>query len=315
MKKTQYNIVNWPYCGIVIKDHEMRIGLVCEFLGIGEDLDAYAWIIRMLAIMEPRWLVSNLKIIFGDQLITDGLLNRLDIKHTCLLRGDYYHLMNEVRPKNINFGLVVMEKIRPWLKQMLMSPEEEVWNRAYESICKVVENDTHKMVLLDEIYDNPGYYAGYHLKQIEGNIKLNGSVPAEQNHSSLQAHLGKGNHWSICENVKELLVRQQLHAKQKNADEQSLHVQSFKYKSKCPGQEAVDEVLAKTTLSAYGFNVLFKKSSSRAKFLQIVVENDDSVAIWKAGGDRDTCRVVVINTGEDVLVKKKCIGIINMIMI
>ena len=86
MKKNQYNIVNWPYCGIVIKDHEMRIGLVCEFLGIGEDLDAYAWIIRMLAIMEPRWLVSNLKIIFGDQLITDGLLNRLDIKHTCLLR-------------------------------------------------------------------------------------------------------------------------------------------------------------------------------------------------------------------------------------
>ena len=165
-EKNQYNIVNWPYCGIIIKDHEMRIGLVCEFLGIGEDLDAYAWIIRMLAIMEPRWLVSNLKIIFGDQLITDGLLNRLDIKHTCLLRGDYYHLMNEVWPKNINFGLVVMEKIRPWLKQMLMSPEEEVWNRAYESICKVVENDTHTMVLLDEIYDNPGYYAEYHLKPI-----------------------------------------------------------------------------------------------------------------------------------------------------
>ena len=87
------------------------------------------------------------------------------------------------------------------------------------------------MVLLDEIYDNPGYYAGYHLKQIVGNLQVNGSVSAEQNHSSIKAHLGKGNHWSICENVKELLVRQQLHAKQKNADEQSLHVQSFKYKS------------------------------------------------------------------------------------
>ena len=128
------------------------IGLVCEFLGIGEDLDAQAWIICILAIMEPIWLVSNLKIIFADQLITDGLLNRLDIKHTCLLIGDYYHLMNEVWPKNIKIGLVVMENIRPWLKQVLMSPIEEVWNRAYESICKLVENNTHNMVLFEEIY-------------------------------------------------------------------------------------------------------------------------------------------------------------------
>ena len=102
--------------------------------------------------MEPIWLVSNLKIIFADQLITDGLLNRLDIKHTCLLIGDYYHLMNEVWPKNIKIGLVVMENIRPWLKQVLMSPIEEVWNRAYESICKLVENNTHNMVLFEEIY-------------------------------------------------------------------------------------------------------------------------------------------------------------------
>ena len=77
----------------------------------------------------------------------------------------------------------------------------------------------------------------------------------------------------------------------------------------------MDEVLAEKTLSAYGFNVLFKKSSSRAKFLQIVVEKDDSVAIWKAGGDRDTCRVVVINEEERCTCIEKCIEIINVNMI
>ena len=74
----------------------MQIGLVCECLGITEDLDLYAWIIRMLAVMEPRWSPKDIKLIFADQLVTDSLLHRLDIEETCVLRGDYHHLMNEV---------------------------------------------------------------------------------------------------------------------------------------------------------------------------------------------------------------------------
>ena len=295
MKKNQYNVFNWPYCGIVIKYHKMMIGLVCEFLGIGEDLDAYAWIIRMLAVMEPRWCLPSIKIIFGDQLITDGLLNRLDIKHTCLLRGDYYHLMREVWPRKENFGLVVYEQIKPWLKQILLSPDEDVWDRSYDSICRVIENDPKKMALLDKIYDNPSYYGGFYLKAIQGNLKLNGAVPAEQNHSSVAAHLGKGNKWSLTEEVKELMVRQQEHFKAKKTKADALYVASFKFKSKCSGQQGIDEVIAKRNLSTFAFKELFQKSYMKSQFLQSCVENDGSMSIWKAGGDRDTCKVVVVH--------------------
>ena len=78
----------------------------------------------MLAVMDPRWSPKDLKLIFADQLVSDSLLHRLDIKETCVLRGDYHHLMNEVWPRTENFGLVIMTKIRPWLKQMLLSPYE-----------------------------------------------------------------------------------------------------------------------------------------------------------------------------------------------
>ena len=99
----------------------MKFGLVCECLGIAEDLDLYAWIIRMLAIMEPRWSLKDIKLIFADQLVTDILLHRLGIKETCVPRGDYHHLMNEVCPRIENFGLVFMTTIRPLLRQMLLS--------------------------------------------------------------------------------------------------------------------------------------------------------------------------------------------------
>jgi len=249
----------------------------------------------MLAVMEPRWSPKDLKLIFADQLVTDGLLHRLDIKETCVLRGDYHHLMNEVWPRTENFGLVFMTKIRPWLKQMLLSPYEKDWHRCYSLISRVIETDPDKMIFLDTIYSKPSYYAGYFLRSVEGNLKLNGSVPAEQNHASTVAYLGEGGKLSICQHFSELMLRQQNHTKVKKAEEDDLYVKSYKYISKRDGQFGIDEVIARKSFSSYAFNILFQGIIEGSLWLQSFVQDDGKILIWKAGCDRETCHVCVID--------------------
>ena len=57
----------------------------------------------------------------------------------------------------------------------------------------------------NKIYNNPQYYAIYVTKQIVGNLNLNGSVPAEQNHSSNVRFIGDVMLNSVCEHIKTLL--------------------------------------------------------------------------------------------------------------
>ena len=46
--------------------------------------------------MEPRFQLNNIKLIFGDQGVTQKLLEALGIEGSCLLHGDYHHLTYEV---------------------------------------------------------------------------------------------------------------------------------------------------------------------------------------------------------------------------
>ena len=71
--------------------------------------------------MEPRWKVSSIRVIFGDQFITQTLLRNLGIQNSCILRGDYFHLMKEVWPNSENFGSTTMASLGKWLHIMLTS--------------------------------------------------------------------------------------------------------------------------------------------------------------------------------------------------
>jgi hypothetical protein len=82
---------------------------------------------------------------------------------------------------------------------------KEEWELSYTSAKTHFLCDAKKFSSLEEIYNNPSHYAGWFLKKIEGNLLLNGSIPAEQNHLSVAAHLGAGASWSVVEQVFKLL--------------------------------------------------------------------------------------------------------------
>ena len=119
-QKRQYNKLCWPYIGSVVKTNENGTRCIAEPIVITEDISIYTWIIKTLAVMEPRWSTSCLKIIFADGLISERLLKELNISSSCILRGYYYHLMNEISPKLHNFGREAFARIKTYLRYILL---------------------------------------------------------------------------------------------------------------------------------------------------------------------------------------------------
>ena len=78
-------------------------------------------------------------------------------------------------------------------------------------------HDAERFSALEQIYNKPSHFAGWFLKKIEGNLLLHGSVPAEQNHSSVAAHLGFGASWSVVEQVSKLLECQKHNTERRKA--------------------------------------------------------------------------------------------------
>ena len=68
-----------------------------------------------------------------------------------------------------------------------MSSTEDQWDQAYFGARKLISTYLTKVEKLDAIYKNPEYHSGYFLRKIPCNMKLRGSTPAEQNHSSIIA--------------------------------------------------------------------------------------------------------------------------------
>ena len=83
---------------------------------IKEDIAMYKWVIESLSEIEHKWSPSNIKTIFVDGLITQTLLDEINIRDSCTLRSDNYHLMNEVFPKEHNFGDIAFSKISKFLR-------------------------------------------------------------------------------------------------------------------------------------------------------------------------------------------------------
>jgi hypothetical protein len=175
-----FNEMHWPYIGPTVKDGEMKIRQVAECVAIGENLDVYQFVIESMASMEKRWKLSDLHILFADMFITKTLLENLGIVSTCTLHCDYYHIVNEVWPKQL--GASLYNDLKPYLTRMLKSTNEVEHKLSFDSAMKLIVDDPIKTSYIELIYNNPDYYSGYYLKRLVGNLKMMGDAPAEQNH-------------------------------------------------------------------------------------------------------------------------------------
>ena len=293
-QKRQYNVVGWPYIGPVVKDSEMQVRCVAECICVEESHRMYVWIVRMLADMERRYHLSSLVLMFGDQGLTQKILVDLDIPTTCTLRCDYHHSINEVWPNT--FGTHLFSKIRGFLDRMLLGSKEE-WELSYTTAKTFLLHDAEKFAALERIYNNPSLFAGWYLRTIEGNLFLNGSAPAEQNHSSVTAHLGAGASWSVAQHVERLLARQTHLTSKRRSKETQSYVGSVHYKSRLQDQAALDDETAKKQLSQYAYNKLWLVENKTSGRLQFVVHGDVTI-VWPTGKSQTCDEHILLSNGK-----------------
>ena len=251
--------------------------------------------------IEPRWSPSKLEILYADGLVSKRLLDNLGITKTCVLHGDYYHLLKENWPSPENFGVVVYRVIKPFLSAMLLSKTESEWESAFQSASQALLPYPHKLELLQAIHSDPEYYSGYVTRKIIGNLSLNGSAPAEQNHSSVVSFNGDTMLGSICEHIKSLFERQQNICNKENDFENDYIVKSHRYISTLDPQFAHEDIMARQVLSNIPHKDYFVKQLKSSEYLQYSRDTNTMLCkIWPAteSFDNEKDDHVCIKIGE-----------------
>ena len=285
-QKRQYNSSGWPYIAPVVKDNEMKVAVAAESIVTEETHGFYIWILQSMAAIEPRFQLSKIRIIFADQKITPTVLQDLGIEDSCILRGDFYHLLNEVWPSH--FHSSIYPTIKKFLGTMLLSKTVEEWENAYSCASEVLVSRPRMKSALDEIYNATEQYAGFFLRSIEGNLMMNGDVSAEQNHSGVVSYLGEGASFAVAEQVTHLLKRQQNVDKLRRQNEDSQYVRASRFNSSYREPKyATDDVTAKKAFSGYGYTELWTRSIKRSFFLQSETTADGNLCVWPTKETRD----------------------------
>jgi hypothetical protein len=74
VQKCQYNCSGFPYCSPVAKDDDFHAAQCAKSRIVDETDEVYAWILKSMKDVEPRWDMSKLQIIFGDQHVNTVLI-------------------------------------------------------------------------------------------------------------------------------------------------------------------------------------------------------------------------------------------------
>ena len=196
MQGKQYNVHNWPYCSLVFHGGENRGEQGCECIVCKESIDMYHWILTTCAEMEPGFSLSNIRVIFADNAITDELLKKLGIENTCFLHCDYYHQMLLVWPKLLDSKFHPIEQ---YLCLILKSETEEQFISACDKVYQILSKYDNGLAatFVNDIKTRYKYYGGFYLHVVTGLMNMIGSHEVEQNHARTHAYLGNSDHLPI----------------------------------------------------------------------------------------------------------------------
>ena len=155
-----------------------------------------------------------------------------------------------------------------------------------------------KLELLQEIHGNPEYYSGYVTREVIGNLNLNGTAHAEQNHSSIVSFNGDSLLGSILDHLKSLMERQQHICNKENDLETDNLIRTNHYTPTLDRDMGYEECAAKQSLSQVPHKEYFVKQLKRSELLQMSFDNEiSSHMVWPTGVDFD------INDEEHVVIK------------
>ena len=122
MMKSQQNSDNWCYCGTCGITVENKLAFFVEAIVISEEHQSYVFI--MNALYEISGVDRSVtKLIFGDGIMSNNILEELGISESCNLIMDVFHLLELVWPKK--FGHWRWLEMSPFMRAVVYYKTEE----------------------------------------------------------------------------------------------------------------------------------------------------------------------------------------------
>ena len=290
--KRQMNSLHWPYIGPVVLTSELNVQVVCECIIIEESLPAYAFVLNNLFKNGASRPKETLKIIFGDCLLTEGLLEMIGLsKMDTHMFWDHFHLQTFVWPTAL--GKELYSRISHDAIAMLNSESMESFKTACEAITRVLLPYPDKYAYFKEGYmDKPERFAAFMIDQVKLSLCRRGDTPAESNHSSINTHLGGGGVRQLAEQVHLLLERQHEIVTTRHNSNTKYHTDCIilarQMKNDASNAEAIQ------TLSSFGYNN-WCEQRLRAKEYQCVPGEDGSNIIKWMGSNAVKSHTILKN--------------------
>jgi hypothetical protein len=266
--KRQLNSVCYPYISVTAVDGYGQMAVCVEAIVISERIEAYAWLLRCCSNFSCNRKVDDIRVIFGDGLVTsDTLLTSLGIEDSCTLLDDIHHLLSpECGTWYKQFGVSRWNHYGGLLRALVY---ESYSLEAYETIrLKILsmmdlrgEPQSLRTYFDQVIHAARKRFTRYSVHTTPCNEGRLGSSIAESNHSSYVARIGGGSWDDPATQVKECILRmQELSNKRASLRDQ------YRRQAAATSHTTHDKTLARMIikLSTLGFKVCkeeYKKSS------------------------------------------------------
>ena len=143
-KKTNFNL--FPYMSIVVIDDLQKVQVCCEALIVSERHDGYSYMLNSAFNMAPKVSRKNIKCVYGDEFITQTILDNSQLSHVSLFY-DHYHL-------DLNFQKKLgslYPQAKSFLCSLLNSDSELIFNNTMKSMMSHFESETKILELANEL--------------------------------------------------------------------------------------------------------------------------------------------------------------------
>jgi hypothetical protein len=172
--KRQQNSLYWPYIGPVVIDGDKKVRVIAESIVCTERLESYQFVLESVFSMTPGFDKSSIRLIFGDGIMGQSLLQSLGIETTCHLGYDAYHLFNKDWPDHFN---KLWSKLQDNFEGLLYAAGQEQFDSHVEEIKLVLaDHPRHLDYLQREVLDHQKNFARHHLRAVKGKLLWEASL-------------------------------------------------------------------------------------------------------------------------------------------
>ena len=223
--KRKMNSYDWPYISVVAMDSNGSPRVVLEGIACTERHDAYVAAVRALLDMSPGRNNEEVLAVFADGALNADILlpENMNLPNARFI-WDSYHLSHEIWPKN--FGAYWCDNLSAGMLAMLYAGSSLAFDEALEGLEQSYAGNSNVLNKIHKIVANKEHYAKNLLESYPGTCGKTSNNPAEQNHSSIVAHLGGALYEEPASEIKLLLGRQRDH-EDKRQQEKSRYLFGF----------------------------------------------------------------------------------------